>query len=414
MIPPFAVVVSLAVFNLLSISGCGGCRPVTAHPPKKHAILFVGGKSDDTRRRDVVFIHGLMGDARDTWLSDDKSKFFWPEALVKEFPDSGVWSIDYDASPSDWLGGTMPVIDRSKNLLEQLAQKNVGQKPLVFVCHSLGGIVVKQMLRHSLTLGKPEWESIGKHTKGVVFLATPHTGSYAALLVNYVSYFAPNLKTTVTLQELEPNANILADLNEWYRNAPETRNVKTHVLYETLPMLTIKPPIIIVDRASSDPGIKGAPIIPVDADHVSISKPSDTDSLVFTSAVGFIRKTLIPASEPYEIEFEAFVKEFNGLRHNPKNLRDFLRKRVGQKVSWNAVIIKMLPDPEHPAYSIGPTAATKLDDQVLASFDPLDFDYDFDLSQNRLIAIEGTVSDGTALNGAVLEECKMIPPPSKK
>ena len=44
---------------------------------------------------------------------------------------------------------------------------------------------------------------------------------------------------------------------------------------------------MIVDQASSDPGLPGDPPIPIDADHVRITKPLDRSSLLYARAKSF-------------------------------------------------------------------------------------------------------------------------------
>ncbi len=41
----------------------------------------------------------------------------------------------------------MPLYDRARNSLERFDLAEIGKKPIGFVCHSLGGLLVKQILR---------------------------------------------------------------------------------------------------------------------------------------------------------------------------------------------------------------------------------------------------------------------------
>jgi pimeloyl-ACP methyl ester carboxylesterase len=136
-----------------------------------------------------VFIHGLGGNGSTTWECGVNPSFSWPAELARKYPEIGVWSITYAASPSEWLGTSMPIEDRSQNLLTLLHVRQIGQRPLIFVAHSLGGLVVKQMIRDAQGMNHSEWTPILENTKGVVFLATPHQGSELAM-ANYLGSIA--------------------------------------------------------------------------------------------------------------------------------------------------------------------------------------------------------------------------------
>ncbi|KAJ9157383.1 hypothetical protein NKR23_g717 [Pleurostoma richardsiae] len=50
-------------------------------------------------------------------------------------------------------------------------------RPLIFVAHSLGGIVVKEMLSNSDTSPDRDLKNVVESTTAVIFLGTPHRGS---------------------------------------------------------------------------------------------------------------------------------------------------------------------------------------------------------------------------------------------
>src|SRR5262249_32066221 len=144
------------------------------------------------------------------------------------------WSVTYAAHASDWLGDTMPIEDRSKNLLEALSAAGLGEKPIVFIAHSMGGILVKQMLNDSYTKASEndDWKNIAPHTRGVVFLGTPNSGSSVATLAGYLTKLSPEFRLNITQAQLEANAPMLRDLNIWYRNRVDELKIKTKVFYE--------------------------------------------------------------------------------------------------------------------------------------------------------------------------------------
>lgn len=98
---------------------------------------------------DVVFVHGLNGDPYTTWASSPKDLEGWFSWLPDERQDLNVWTLEYDASPSQWFGHAMPLADRAVNVLAELDAWGIGQRPICFIAHSLGGLLVKEVLRTS-------------------------------------------------------------------------------------------------------------------------------------------------------------------------------------------------------------------------------------------------------------------------
>ncbi len=137
----------------------------------------------------MVFVHGLGGDAFETWRYGADKSTSWPHLLGEDFPDLGVWSVGFAASPTKWqrlrhpfsksfrdAGHGMALPDRALEVLNLMAQGGLGERPILFICHSLGGLVVKQILRRSSDAFDQREKAIFLHTRAVLFLATPHSG----------------------------------------------------------------------------------------------------------------------------------------------------------------------------------------------------------------------------------------------
>ena len=121
-------------------------------------IVPVANTNQLNRTADVVFLHGLGGDARVTLGAkrlegDFDLDAFWPRWLGEDFPDVGVWSVQYNAAASKWKGSSMPIGDRATSVLDLLHVSGLGVRPLVFITHSMGGLVAKQMLQDLRTVG---------------------------------------------------------------------------------------------------------------------------------------------------------------------------------------------------------------------------------------------------------------------
>ncbi len=270
------------------------------------------GTENPNRLGDVVFVHGLNGDARSTWQPDGQPERFWPEWIGEDLQDVGVWSVGYPASAFAWNGLTMPLADRAVNILKSLHTCDLGtNRPIVFITHSLGGLLVKEMLRKATDRSVSEGELLAKNTKGIVFLSTPHAGSNLANYFKYLRFLLPS----VSVKELQTQEPRLRELNTWYRNNVSGLGIKTEVYCERR-----KTPLrrnfwgklisaLVVDESSSDPGIAGVTAVPMDDDHITISRPtreSDLyegikkfvdDCLIFSGEVGVLHNSALSSPQ---------------------------------------------------------------------------------------------------------------------
>lgn len=251
---------------------------------KLHEIWPVQGKSRGT----VIFVHGLGGHHDETWRHED-SNAFWPDWLGEDLQDVRVVSVDYPAAVTNWSGSSMPLQDRAGNVLETLMVSRADlDGPIIFVCHSLGGLVTKQLLRraHDQANVHGEVREFLEKVRGVVFIATPHSGSSLASTLNA---FQRILRVTSATRDLIKNDPTLRDLTIWHRNWSEHReDVRHRVFYETRPILGM----MTVGLDSADPGLANTRVVGIDEDHISICKPRDREHLIYASTLDFIRTNL--------------------------------------------------------------------------------------------------------------------------
>jgi pimeloyl-ACP methyl ester carboxylesterase len=191
------------------------------------SIHEISNCDDPGRNGDLIFIHGVGGSAASTWKDSEDADDFWPAWLGEDLPDIGVWAVDYEASATEWKGESMPLVDRAVNVLGLLEARELGVRPTIFIAHSLGGLLVKQMLRHSSDFGNPNWERLVKNTVGVALISTPNAGSGVA---NWLNKFRRLVLPSVSVQELRKHEPHLRDLNLWYRNSVTELDIETKVL----------------------------------------------------------------------------------------------------------------------------------------------------------------------------------------
>jgi len=250
-------------------------------------LIEISGCRNPQRVGDVIFVHGLGGSARSTWhpQGKDNDDNFWPAWLGEDMLDVGIWSLGYEVEPLRWKSATMPLVDRATNTLALLDSYEIGERPLIFITYSLGGLLVKQMLRHAQDWGYLRWQAIVEQTKGIVFLSTPHSGSNLATWINYIGEI---LGTSVSVKELEDNHSRLRELNLLYRNEQQLSQIPMQVYCEMRKTSGMK----VVSEISADPGIKGVIPIPIDGNHIAICKPESKGSLIYLRVKRFVKECL--------------------------------------------------------------------------------------------------------------------------
>ncbi|UKZ72562.1 hypothetical protein TrVFT333_000194 [Trichoderma virens FT-333] len=108
---------------------------------------------------------------------------FWPaDLLPNNCPDSRILTFGYDSKVTKYNAGEInqnSIFVHSKDLLGELhrGRERDPKRRLMFVAHSLGGIVVKEMLARSSSSVEGGLRNIVESTAMVVFLGTPHRGS---------------------------------------------------------------------------------------------------------------------------------------------------------------------------------------------------------------------------------------------
>ncbi|CZR69786.1 uncharacterized protein PAC_19686 [Phialocephala subalpina] len=168
---------------------------------------------------DIVFLHGLNGHPHDSW-ANHKTGFFWPSEFAGNTPTVRAMAFGYIADFSSGSHNSMGITQHAEALLVNLRNnrpKELRHRPLAFVCHSLGGLVVKQAL--VLSSMKDPYKEILSSTRLICFMGTPHRGSHVLekMKVSMLEKLAKaafqeipyNLKTA-----LKPRANELFEIND--------------------------------------------------------------------------------------------------------------------------------------------------------------------------------------------------------
>lgn len=233
---------------------------------------------------DICFIHGLNGDRERTWTAPGQSAP-WPETLLPpRLSKARIFTYGYDASVvMTSVASTNRLIDHATSLLANLTTyrtcSNTSSRPLIFVAHSLGGLVCKEAILLSRNNLEPHLRGIFDCTKGIMFMGTPHKGSRMANLADKITS-AIGLVTSANkslLETLETNDQLLEDIqvkfSQLIREQREGgRRLQVTCFYEALPSRGAG---MVVPRESAT--LEGYTSMSIHANHIDMVRFASAD-----------------------------------------------------------------------------------------------------------------------------------------
>jgi pimeloyl-ACP methyl ester carboxylesterase len=217
--------------------------------------------------RVIVFVHGLHGD-RSSWRAANGA--YWPD-MVRTDPRFAYSDVVVAEYPSPASNGKMSSVQLADTLWQGLGQQHVWEhREVVFVAHSLGGILVEEMLlRHPADAAKVRF---------VVSYGTPHEGSTVARVASLYDK-DPLLND---LSDASDN-NFLSQLEGKWRSSPAVNSIHRFCAYEDQDTVAadgliryLKPHTRVVSYFSATYGCDvTTPPQEIPADHIHMIKPLD-------------------------------------------------------------------------------------------------------------------------------------------
>ena len=128
----------------------GERRDEGSHGPSGMHVL-VAKASDEEAVVDIVALHGLNGHYRKTWTTTPASgegKNWLESFLPEQIPNARIMSYGYN-STVQFSKSVADIGTFAEQLLHSLIAKRRSKsertRPVIFICHSLGGLVFKQV-----------------------------------------------------------------------------------------------------------------------------------------------------------------------------------------------------------------------------------------------------------------------------
>ncbi|MCJ1279782.1 hypothetical protein MMC21_007606 [Puttea exsequens] len=300
------------------------------------------------KKVNIVLVHGLRGHPLETWTSSHKAdneravgasgrrqylrsifkssapppesnstqdgtstrqrQLFWPhDYLAKDIPQARVWTYGYNA---DVIGGLFQANNKNnvsghgRDLKVRLERDIDNEDPLIFVAHSLGGIIVKDALRRS--------EACRQRTRLVIFLGTPHRGSPWASWGEIASNLA-----RVALQDshkkivetLEVDSEVLDNIHEQFIEVLPN-HIYIHSFQEGRGISGVKGlHEKVVSDFSSKLGLPGIEIVEsIDANHMQMARCKDRLDESYRAIAGVLKQFLKRGSSGADLPIRSVIK----------------------------------------------------------------------------------------------------------
>lgn len=251
-----------------------------------------GAGNAEVINADIVAVHGLYGDPKSTWTSPQTNAFWLKDFLPQDVPNARVMTFGYNTDAA-FGNTTAEIIDYAKSLLSSLIDKREQvdelRRPLIFIGHSLGGIVIKQSLFQATI--EQRYNSISESTVGIVFLGTPHRGSENVAYGKVLETLATAVRKKPSprlINALQVNSEALMRLTTDFRL--QVPKYQVYSFYEMKPMKTLS--ALVVEKHSALLEILGEEQIPVDASHEEMCKFMAREDDVYEKIFKRIRRMM--------------------------------------------------------------------------------------------------------------------------
>ncbi|MEC8231892.1 MAG: hypothetical protein VX061_10695 [Pseudomonadota bacterium] len=210
-------------------------------------------------KRLIIFVHGFIGDAKETWLHDRTSSY-WPELITTDeaFSEADVATYRYESSLFEQSFSIDEIAD---NLRLRLNAARVPEKydEVVFLTHSMGGLVTRAFALKFRDL---------LNIRAIYFFATPTNGADLANLASLV----PNSKQVEGLKNLQESLYLQSQSSQWLASEQHI-NIRSYCAYET----KTTSGILVVPRQSAT-ALCNQRLDPIAENHTRIVKPSSIHS----------------------------------------------------------------------------------------------------------------------------------------
>ncbi|KAH0611238.1 uncharacterized protein H6S33_011665 [Morchella sextelata] len=242
---------------------------------------------------DIVAIHGLNGHRERSWTADNGVNWL-KDLLPEKSPNARIFSYGYDSRTHGPVS-EQHLHDHGVALVSDLSlvrrSTQTEGRPIIFIAHSLGGIICKSALIHASLANKD-------HLGG-------NDVPLAKSLINIASVFIDT--NTKLLKHLEMHSEMLEHQTEQYTSI--SGQFETKFLYETYMTPTPAGKKLIVPKFSAViPGAINAEEIGINRNHREMVKFRSAEDEAFRKVYLTIN-LMMSSALPHTIERQRRLQE---------------------------------------------------------------------------------------------------------
>ncbi|KAK1775315.1 hypothetical protein QBC45DRAFT_335593, partial [Copromyces sp. CBS 386.78] len=196
---------------------------------------------------DIVLVPGLGAHPEKSWESEnDKNRFNWATdkdgGIIKDFPKARILLYMYESA---WAGDykVKQLMDNIAHFLVQglnTLRKNCKKRPIVFIGHSMGGLVIAKAVALADTY-REKYPFMFEAISAAIFFGTPFKGADIASAAVMFSRLAEKTGfgavASKLLEDLTPGNSYLKSIREEFATLITKLTHKIYVLcfYEERP-----------------------------------------------------------------------------------------------------------------------------------------------------------------------------------
>ncbi|MBW3507683.1 hypothetical protein KO539_02020 [Janthinobacterium sp. NKUCC06_STL] len=241
-------------------------------------------------------MHGIFGSTRGTWTDAHGESFF---RLLKNDATLGpqVDTYAFGFSSNIMTGGSLDIREAANKLQSYLQPSGVLDYPaIVFVGHSMGGLVIMRYLANNLDKAP----ALAEKVPLIVLFSAPMEGAQVAQLAALVAS-NPALSN---LRPVDSNDMLKQLSDDWASLAAKPR---VSCAYETADVGGVR----IVQWGSATRVCDGRPVAIDNADHISLVKPDRATHPAYMFLSGQLTEHVLPLQMSAQLELPDFQRDEN-------------------------------------------------------------------------------------------------------